>query len=108
LRLCDSILPPSQTAAPDWRQIHEIRPETAQKLLAQLQGIYTQFVVDEYLYARFKEGKARVEYFKRVYEQLDLESKTREECFLIGILADFVFCLQPREFTVEGDWEQLF
>jgi hypothetical protein len=49
-----------------------------------------------------------VEYFKRVYEQLDLESKTREECFLIGILADFVFCLQPREFTVEGDWEQLF
>ena len=78
------------------------------KLIAQLQGIYTQFVVDEYLYARFKEGKARVEYFKRVYEQLDLENKTREECFLIGILADFVFCLQPREFTIEGDWERLF
>jgi hypothetical protein len=73
-----------------------------------LQGIYLQFVVDEYLNARFKEGKARVEYFKRVYEQLELEKKDKEEVFLIGILADYVFRLQPREFTVDGDWERLF
>jgi hypothetical protein len=74
-------------------------------LQAELQCLLLRVLHDEYLVKRYREGRLRETYFKRVYEEFDLDTCDRKEVFLIGMLAEYVFCTPKSHLTAQSFFE---